>query len=169
MKPLNKAQRNKAFLIYFLLFVITNAVVVGIIYFNYQVPIQENAFLHKKLDYLSIKTEEQKHFNQKMNRVKSLLDTMDTPGVSREYIEQLISTELAYMRTNYAAKDSTYLSGMYNNVIVTYLELKVAKAQLMELEDAKSDIDTYVETIDKLNEKLKVVERDLDICRQLSR
>ncbi len=169
MKPLNRAQRNKAFLIYFLLFLITNAFVVGIVFFNYKVPGEENQFLHKKIDYLSLKTEEQKDFLQKMNRVKSLLDTMDAPGVSREYIEQLISTELAFMRTNYAATDSTYLSGVYNNIIVTYLELKVAKSQLMELDDAKSDIDTYVETIDKLNDKLKEVERDLDICRQLNR
>ncbi|MCW3788874.1 type VI secretion system TssO [Plebeiibacterium sediminum] len=169
MKPINSKQRNKAFFIYLLLFVITNAFVVGIVYFNFKVPDDENQFLHNKIDYLSLKTEEQKDFVQKMNRVKSLLDTMDTHGVSREYVEQLISTELAFMRTNFAARDSSYLGDMYNNVIVTYLELKVAKSQLKELEDAKSDIDTYVETIDKLNDKLKEVERDLSICRQLNR
>jgi len=169
MKPVNKAQRNKAFFIYILLFLITNSVVVGIVYFNFKVPGEENEYLHNKMDFLALKNEEQKDFLQKMNRVKSLIDTMDTPGISREYIEQLISTELAMMRTNYAAKDSTYLSDMYNNVIVTYLELKVAKTQLIELEEAKSDIDTYVETIDKLNERIKEVERDLDICRRLSK
>ncbi len=169
MKPVNKSQRNKAFFLYILLFLITNSIVVGIVYFNYRIPDAENKYLHNKMDFLALKNEEQKDFLQKMNRVKSLIDTMDTPGISREYIEQLISTELAVMRTNFAAKDSTYLSDMYNNVIVTYLELKVAKSQLNELEDAKSDIDTYVETIDKLNERIKEVERDLDICRQLSK
>ncbi len=169
MKPVNKSQRNKAFFLYILLFLITNSIVVGIVYFNYRIPGAENKYLHNKMDFLALKSEEQKDFLQKMNRVKSLIDTMDTPGISREYIEQLISTELAEMRTNFAAKDSTYLSDMYNNVIVTYLELKVAKSQLNELEDAKSDIDTYVETIDKLNERIKEVERDLDICRQLSK
>ncbi len=169
MKPLNKKQRNKAFFIYLLLFVLVNAMVVGIVYFNFQVPAKENKFLQEKLDFLSYRAEEQKGFAKEMNKVKSLLDTMDFDGVSKEYVEQLISTELAFMRTNYAAKDSTYVGGMYNNIIVTYLELKIAKSQLKDLNEAKSDIDTYVETIDKLKEKLSKAERDLDICRNLSR
>ncbi len=169
MKPLNKKQRNKAFFIYLLLFLITNSVLVGIVYFNYQVPAQENEYLQKKLDYLILKSDEQREFDKKMNRVKSLLDTMDVDGVSIEYMEQLISTELAFMRTNYADKDSSFVGDMYNNVIITYLELKVAKSQLRQLDDAKNDIDTYVETIDKLKERLKEVERDLAISRQLSR
>ncbi len=169
MKPLNKKQRNKAFFVYLLLFVITNAVLVGIVYFNYQVPAQENEYLQKKLDYLTLKSDEQREFDKKMNRVKSLLDTLDIEGVSTEYMEQLISTELAYMRTNYADKDSSFVGDMYNNIIITYLELKVAKSQLRQLDDAKNDIDTYVETIDKLKERLKDTERDLAISRQLNR
>ncbi len=169
MKPLNKKQRNKAFVIYLILFVFVNAIVVGIVFFNYQVPGKENKFLQKKLDYLSLKSDEQENFAKEMDKVKSLLDTMDIDGINREYVDQLISTDLAYMRTNYAAKDSTFLGGMYNNIILTYLDLKIAKSQLKELDEAKSDIDTYVETIDKLKEQLKEVQRDLDVCRSMHR
>ena len=121
------------------------------------------------MEYLDIKLDQQRAFSLKMNKVKSLIDTMDTEGVSREYIDQLISNELAYMRMDYASKDSSFLVDMYNNVIVTYLELKVAKIQLQDLEDAKSDIDGYVETIDMLKTKLSETERELSICRKLSR
>ena len=53
--------------------------------------------------------------------------------------------------------------------IRSYYELKTAKVSLQEMKDAQSDIDNYVETIEKLNEKLTETERDLAICRQLSR
>lgn len=169
MKPLNKKQRTKAFLIYALLFLITNALVTGLVYFNFQVPVEENVYLGKKIDVLNLKMEQQKLFSQKMNRVKSLIDTMNTEGISRVYIDELISSELAEMRLNFAASDSTFLSDLYNNVILAYLELKTAKVSLQEMKDAQSDIDNYVETIEKLNEKLTETERDLAICRQLSR
>lgn len=166
MKPINAGQRRKAFMVFTLLFAITCSMVVGIVFFNYQISNKENAYLQEKLKYYSLKMEEQEQFVKQMHKVRSLLDTIDYKGVSKEYVGQKITNELVFMENNYATKDSTFLGDMYNNVILTYLELKAAKLDLQDFEDVNSDMDAYIETIEELKSKLSTTERELAIARQ---
>lgn len=168
MKPINYKQRNKAFISYLLLFTLCNALIVSLVYFNYQVPVEENDYLEHKIKYVNLKMNEVEGFGNHMRKVKSLIDTINVKGVSATYIEQVISTELAVMRTQYAEPDSSFLSDMYNNVIYSYLQLKESKIKLKAMAEAQAEIEEYVETIERLNEKLEDSERDLIICRQLT-
>lgn len=165
MKSLNVKQRRKAFISFLLLFLLTSSLVVLIVFFNLKVPEKENNYLRNRLNYLNIEAQQTANFAQKMDQVKNLIDSIGIKGTNIDYTEQLISTELALMRTKYIAEDSTSNIAMYNNIILTYLELKEAKIELLNLEDAKSDIETYVNMIEELKEKLEDKQRDLDIYR----
>ncbi len=169
MKSLNAKQRRKAFVIYLLLFLLTTSLVVVIVFFNLQVPEKENKYLKNRLEYLNIEKIQVMNFAKKMNKVKGLIDTIGVKGTSIDFTKQLISTELAVMRTQFASEDSTSFVGMYNNIILTYLELKEAKIELLSLEDAKKDIELYVEIIGDLKDKLEAKQRDLDIYRQINK
>jgi hypothetical protein len=164
MKSLNVKQRRKAFISFLLLFLLTSSLVVLIVFFNYKVPEKENNYLHNRLNYLNIEAQQTLNFAEKMDQVKGLIDSIGIKGTNVDYTEQLISTKLALMRAKYVAEDSTS-NGMYNNIILTYLELKEAKIELLNLEDTKSDIETYVNTIEELKDNLEETQRDLDIYR----
>lgn len=169
MKSLNVKQRRKAFISFLLLFLLTSSLVVVIVFFNWKVPDKENRYLHNRLNYMSIEETQTNNFAEKMEKVKGLIDSIGIKGTNIEFTDQLISTELAVMRTKFIAGDSTAHVGMYNNIILTYLELKEAKIELLNLEDAKTDIESYVDIIEELKEKLEEKQRDLDIYRHNAR
>ncbi|WP_320020323.1 type VI secretion system TssO [Labilibaculum manganireducens] len=165
MKSLNVKQRRKAFISFFFLFLLTTSLVVVIVFFNLKVPEKENKYLHNRLNYLSLEKKQISDFALKMDKVKALIDMIQIKGTNIEFTDQLISTELAVMRNKFIAEDSVSNVGMYNNIILTYLELKEAKIELLNLEDAKTDIESYVSIIEELKEKLEAKQRDLDIYR----
>jgi hypothetical protein len=49
MKPLNRAERNSAFLRFLLLFLVTIAVMVTVIFFSFEVPVRENEQLRQTI------------------------------------------------------------------------------------------------------------------------
>ncbi|MDM8162088.1 type VI secretion system TssO [Labilibaculum sp. K2S] len=165
MKSLNVKQRRKAFISFFFLFLLTTSLVVVIVFFNLKVPEKENKYLHNRLNYLNLEKKQISDFALKMDKVKALIDMIKVKGTNIEFTDQLISTELAVMRNKFIAEDSVSNVGMYNNIILTYLELKEAKIELLNLEDAKTDIESYVSIIEELKEKLEAKQRDLDIYR----
>ena len=166
MKSLNVKQRRKAFISFLFLFMLTSSLVVVIVFFNLKVPEKENKYLHNRLNYLSFQGKQMEDFGHKMDKVKSLIDSIDIKGTNIEFTDQLISTELAVMRSKFITADSVTHIGMYNNIILTYLELKEAKIELLNLEDAKSDIESYIGIVEELKEKLEAKQRDLDIYRR---
>ncbi|MRT94780.1 type VI secretion system TssO [Ancylomarina sp. 16SWW S1-10-2] len=169
MKSLNVKQRRKAFISFFFLFLLTSSLVVVIVFFNYKVPEKENEYLHNRLVYLNLEQKQTALFADKMDKVKSLIDSIGIKGTNIEFTEQLITTELAMMRSKFIAEDSTSHVGMYNNIILTYLELKEAKTELLNLEDAKTDLESYIKIIEELKEELEAKQRDLDIYRHNAR
>ncbi len=49
------------------------------------------------------------------------------------------------------------------------MELKEAKIELLNLEDAKTDIESYVNIIEELKDTLEANQQDLDIYRRNSK
>lgn len=139
------------------------------VFFGTRLPIEENAYLREKMRTMESKAAVERHFAQKMESVKSLLDSMDLPNVNPDYMQQLISSELADLQSDVTTNDSTYRKEMYSNILQTYLELKTAKHSLIKMQDVEMSMEEYSKLVDQYNEELKQTQRDLDICRQLSR
>ncbi len=168
MKPLNSKDRKKAFIQFLLLFIVTVGVLVLALYFDVKAPIKENTYLKDKVRYFEGQLAEERKFVKEMSKIKSLLDSMDMPGVSSQYMEQLVSSKVAALQTSIPESDSSYRHDMYTNVIQTYLELKNSKSKLYDLSDVKSKLEEYTDIIDEYRKELDQAKRDLDICRQLN-
>lgn len=169
MKPQNYKERNVAFLKFMLLFFITSSLIIMAVFFGTRLPIEENAYLREKMRTIESNVQVEKHFAQEMENVKSLLDSMGLPNVNADYMQQLISSELASLQSDVTTNDSTYRKEMYSNILQTYLELKTAKHSIIKMQDVEMTIEEYSKLVDQYNEELKQTQRDLDICRQLSR
>lgn len=169
MKSLNVKERRKAFISFFLLFLLTSSLVVTIVFFNFKVPEKENKYLHNKLIYLKLEEKNLTLFANEMEKVKSLIDSIGIKGTNVEFTEQLITTNLALMTNNYVKKDSSLHSKMYSNIISTYMDLEYAKLELLNLEDAKTDIEDYIKLVEELREDLDEKQRALDIYRHNGR
>lgn len=139
------------------------------VFFGTRLPIEENAYLRKKMQTIEGNVQGERQFAQKMENVKSLLDSMDLPNVNADYMQQLISSELAELQSDVITNDSTYRKVMFSNILQTYLELKTAKHSLIKMQEVEMSMEEYSKLVDQYNEELKQTQRDLDICRQLSR
>lgn len=169
MKPQNTKERNIAFLKFILLFVATSGLIVMAVFFGTQLPVKENAYLRDKMRKLEAQVQTERQFAQKMEGIKSLLDSMDVPNVNADYMQQLISSELASVQSTIPSSDSSYRHSMYSNIMQTYLELKTAKHSLIRMQDVKLSMEEYSKLVEQYSEELKQTQRDLDICRQLTR
>lgn len=169
MKPQNYKERNLAFLKFVLLFTATCGLIVLAVFFGTRLPLQENIYLREKIESLENQLQAQRHFAGKMEGIRSLLDSMDLPNVNADYMQQLISSELADVQSSIPQNDSTYRQEMYSNILQTYLELKTAKHSLIKMQDVKLSVEEYSELVEQYSTELKEAQRDLDICRQLNR
>lgn len=169
MRPLNSKQRRTTFARFLVLLVVTVALVVVAVFFGFRVPTTENAMYRERHQQMLNQDQEEQNFARKMEEVKSLLDSMDMAGVNADYMERLVSSELADAQSALPTEDSTYRRRMYTNIIQTYLELKDAKASLLRLSDMEGELTEYDELINQYKEDLQQAQRDLDICRQTSK
>lgn len=169
MKPQNYKERNVAFLKFILLFAITCSIIVMAVFFGTRLPVEENAYLRDKMRNMQDMLHAERNFAVKMEDVKSLLDSMDLPNVNPDFMQQLISAELADIQSDVPVNDSSYRKDMYSNILQTYLELKTAKHSLIKMQDVEMSMEEYSKLVDQYSEELKQAQRDLDICRQLSR
>lgn len=169
MKPQNHKERNIAFLKFILLFTITCSIIVMAVFFGTRLPVEENAYLRDKMKNMQDMLHAERRFAVKMEDVKSLLDSMDLPNVNPDFMQQLISAELADIQSEVPVNDSSYRKDMYSNILQTYLELKTAKHSLIKMQDVEMSMEEYSKLVDQYSEELKQAQRDLDICRQLSR
>src|SRR5690606_23061785 len=103
MKPQNYKERNIAFLKFILLFTITCSLIVMAVFFGMRLPTEENAYLREKMQILESNAHAERQFASKMEDVKVLLDSMDLPNVNVDYMQHIISTELAEIQSKVPA------------------------------------------------------------------
>lgn len=168
MKPLNSKQRINTFLIFLLLFLVTTSIIVLAVFFDFKVPQRENEMFRERNQQILTKENQVRAFAEQMEDVKSLIDSMTMPGINSDYMERLVSSELADMQGLLPPEDSTFRRRMYSNIIQTYLELKNAKSSLIQLSDVKGELDEYDELVSQYKTELDQAKRDLDICRQMN-
>jgi hypothetical protein len=169
MKPQNAKERNIAFIKYILLFIVTTGLIVLAVFFGTRLPFKENAYLRDKIKTMESQIGEERRFIGKMMNVKALIDSMNNPNVNVDYLQSLISSELAEVQNIIPPADTTFRKKMYSSLIQTFLELKNSKHSLIKLKDIKMTMDECSKLVDKYKSDMEQTQRDLDICRQLSR
>jgi len=169
MKPQNTKQRNIAFIKFIFLFIITTGLIVIAVFFGYRTPHKENAYLLEKIKTMENQIAEERRFVSQIENIKSLIDSLDMPNVNADYLQQLIGSYLADIQNSVSQSDTTFRKKMYSNIIQSYLELKTTKHSLIKMKDVKMTMDECSKLLDKFKADLEQSQRDLDICRQLSR
>ena len=167
MQVLNKQERTTAFFWFLLFFMITVGLFVLAVFFNYQVPVRENAELRKDLNTFRKEQAFQADFMQNLDKVKANLDSINLPNQNAIYMDQEIAKNLSSMH-NAIPRDVVSHYGLYDNFVQMGLSLQQSKQQLRGLQDAQRTIAELQEKVRDLNTQLDRAESQLDYYRRLS-
>lgn len=165
MKPKNSTERRNAFLKFLALFLVTLLTVVYAVYFNYKIPVKENALLKEKVKQVETEMAFQNKFTKEMKAIKAMIDSLDVKGQNIPYQKNLISARLVDLQKTIPANDSTINYDMYDNIIKLYVEMQETKGEILSLNDAKNTISEYKLALDRCQNNLKQTERNLLIAR----
>ncbi len=165
MKAKNEKERNKSFLKFIALFVVTTLLVIGAIFLNYRVPHKENALLRERAKKIEREIEFQRTFASEINNTRNLLDSLDLKGQNLSYLNDLIGQKLVKIQSGLPAKDSTFRYKMYKNILDILVDYQKSKKELNALSDAQTQIKDYQIELEKTQQELEQAKRDLDILR----
>jgi hypothetical protein len=166
MEVLNHKQRNRAYWLFVLFFVITVAVLVSAIFFNAYFPFKENSLLKKENIKMQKEMEIQDNFSFQVEKVKAAVDSIGMPQQNDFFNEKLALSILADMYKQ-LPKDTMKNKNMYNNTILAYKDLIDSKKQIKQLSGNQVLMDS-LSTINKtLKAEYEKMKTDLDVCRQL--
>lgn len=151
---LNSQERNQAFLKFLLFFVITVALVIWAVFYNFNMlPQRVNAMLTAEVEGFRLQENNQKNFVAKLAQADLLLDSLDKKETNFGQIKLQLDTRINEL-DNLSAKDSNPYGKMNKDIVAKMsiiLQDKVAlrdaaanEAKLIavqaDLERAKSDI-----------------------------
>src|SRR5690606_16606429 len=105
MVPQNNAERKKAFSRFLVFYIITTIVIVAAVYFGVQVPFQQNRKLQEQLAYAERERDFGRLFFNQLHEAKSLIDSVNKPGVQAELLDGQIDSKLQQL-TVMVDKDS---------------------------------------------------------------
>ena len=166
MEVLYHKQRNRAYWLFVLFFVITVAVLVSAIFFNAYFPFKENSLLKKENIKMQKEMEIQDNFSFQVEKVKAAVDSIGMPQQNDFFNEKLALSILADMYKQ-LPKDTMKNKNMYNNTILAYKDLIDSKKQIKQL----SGNQVLMDSLSTINKTLKAeydkMKTDLDVCRQL--
>jgi len=129
MQPQNVQERKKAFSRFLILYIITTAIIIGAVYFGMQVPFQQNKKLKEQMATIEKERDFGQDFFTKLRETKSLLDSVNKPGVQAELIDGQIDSKLQQL-TAMVEKDSVSAKQLYQELIKTYFEIKDDKKRI---------------------------------------
>lgn len=168
MQPiLNSQDRNQAFLKFLTFFLITVLLVVVAIYFNYKVPVKENAWLQSQLDIQQIQDANQAKFVSKMEEAITLMDQWNNKTADNALIDTKLNKIIGDMSL-IEQNDKSMYGKMNKAIVAKFNDLRIARKAL---EDSKIDAQTIqrqTNTINELNAKLSAANASLDNFRKPS-
>ena len=171
MKAKNSKARRNSFLKFLLLFIITTGLIVGALYFDFNVlPNRENAVLRKQASDIEKENGFQKEFSRELFQLRGMIDSLDMSQdeSNRLFLNNVLSNQTVKLKTSIPRRDSTYRYDMYSNIIWSYAEIQKLKNELHSYADIKEDLEKYKEANRDCEEELKEAQRNLDIYRNSS-
>ncbi|WP_062061879.1 type VI secretion system TssO [Aquimarina longa] len=167
MKPKNNKERRNSILKFSLLFVFTAALIVIAFFFDFdRIPLKENSVLREQSVAVQKEIKFQEKFSDEMITIRSLLDSLDTPGQNIQYINALINSKIVDLQKSIPKEDSTYRYDMYNNVVKSFVDLQGLKTKLKEFDNVDAQLEEYEDELDRVNQELDKANRYLDALRR---
>lgn len=163
----NAKERNYAFVIFLLSFIITVGIIIGAVYFNTLIPENENAILRKKIENFETQVYDQQQFIAAMEQVRTLNDSLNKLEMVHPLVERGIAEHLIAM--NHPLHKEGILYGRINldifNLVYEYTEMN---KRLLNLNKDLKDVNTLKKELEKAKGDLIILNRDLDNYRKSS-
>ncbi|WP_339702533.1 type VI secretion system TssO [uncultured Marixanthomonas sp.] len=167
MKAKNRKARRNSFLKFFLLFILTTAIIVVALFFDFNVmPFKENKVLRNQAVEIEKEIQFQEGFSKDIQLLRDMVDSLDIPGQNRAFLNSMLSSQIVKLQEKIPVKDSTYRYDMYNNVIWSFAEIQKLKEELNSYSDVEERITEYKEELEKCRDELKEEKRTVDALRR---
>ncbi|HMP91506.1 MAG TPA: type VI secretion system TssO [Phnomibacter sp.] len=153
MQPLNKEERQKAFGSFLVLFIVTIALVVLMVFFSVQVPFKQNEQLRDRIAQMDKDKNQTAVFVLKMNETMNLLREVDKADVSSEMVEIKIEQKVGELYSM-AGADSSIMKSMYSNVVEVMSNLLAAKKRLRQSSGNDQTVANLQQQLDRCNSQL---------------
>jgi hypothetical protein len=139
MKPLNRAERNNAFLGFLLFFLLTIGVIITVIFFSIEVPIKETEQLRNDVSTLESEKQLSNAFADAMKEAVDELNKFDVKDEKRELTDAINqNVEFKIKKMNQLISDMPKNdTSVYALVIQSLRDLNEAKTKLRKFEDDK--------------------------------
>ncbi len=166
MKPKNSKERRSSFIKFIALFVLVVTVLLVAVFFNFRIPKQENLLLKATIDEVEASEKYQKEFANEVNQVTRMIDSLDTVGVNKVFLNEVLVQRLAKVQESINNGEASDLhKDMYFTIIDSYEDLRKAKEELENLKDSKKKIDEYKAAYEKAKEDLDDLKDEYRILR----
>jgi ABC-type sugar transport system permease subunit len=166
MDILNKKERNSAFIMFLVMFVVTTGVLIFALFFDFRLPLKENEVLKIENEKIIKESNFQKKFSDKYQHICKLVDSLDRAPEQFPYLEQTISSELVDLQRK---ADSLQVdSKLYSNIIIYTNKLVQSKKISTNTNNSQGIIDKLTEEKEALIAKNTQLDMNLQICKQIN-
>jgi Type VI secretion system, TssO len=156
-KPLNLKEHNRAFVQFLIFFLVTLAMAVSAIHFDFRIHKKELSILRERSHILRNQQINQENYKKTLNDVLHVIDKLDS-GKSEAMIRSELTPKLNILYNTVNIDDSASsqrLNMMIYNLVNKYGD---ARFDLFELGDAK-------EELDRRDVKISTLSKELQDCR----
>jgi Type VI secretion system, TssO len=160
-KALNANERNRAFIKFFLFFLLTVVLIVTAIYFDFRMPLRENDYLQKELDLQRQVEFNQGNFVSTMQQAVTLLDSLDKQGTDAIQINAQLEQRLTEL-TGLQQKDYSTYGKLDKAIVERFWQLYHAKTGLLKLNDDENLISKLKSDLGECRNNLQQDEAALD-------
>ena len=167
MEPKNKKERTASILKFSLLFLVTIILILFAAFFDFnRLPLKENSILKNKVSIAEKELVYQKEFSEKSEEIKSLIDSLDTPGQNLQYFNALINSKIVELQKSIPAKDSTNNYDIYVNSVQSYVDIQELKTKLKSYDGVDAKLKDYQQELDRITNKYDEAQRYLSSMRR---
>ena len=162
---LNANDRNKTFFQFLVLFLVTVMLVVGAVYFNYQMPGRINSMLQNEISMQQSEAQYQRKFVSRMQEARTYLDSMSKSGANANLLDMQLTERMTEL-LNLQQKDSSLYGQMNEAIIETFLELQQAKKSLVGAGGNGEKISMLETELNRVKGELSTAQGQLDHFRK---
>ena len=153
---------------FLLFFVLTVALVVFAVYFNYRLPYSENKVLRDQADVQRQQEGVQSKFVAKLGEAVSLLDSLDrnVGGANLEQVNIQLTGKLTELELLRQKGDPSAYGRLNNTMLDKLSQLQYTKSQVRELQKKADQYDASQQELNTVKAQLAQANNELDAIRR---
>ena len=162
---LNGKERNQAFVKFMVLFILSIAIIVYAVYFDFRVPQKDNHVLRERIQNYENQLYNQQQFTTLMESAKALIDSMNRLEKSNPLLDHKINDQLASIQTPSYLNTGIYatLNQDIFNLMYNYYN---SSKQLLESKEYHQKYKGLQDELEQTKHDLSDAQRDLETCRK---